>query len=158
MDKFVKVRETVFFDDLIEYGFDKPLRVINNEITQKIDLIGKGVGLKFETFYSPQHEKFVVFATNGKGFRFIFMFVEEWDGRFKSLNSTVVTDIQRVLYLNQNTKRYFKELREANIRRRALLDENDKKEFDYYCGHNQRLFRSLSRALGYTHGKVRLPV
>ncbi len=153
------IRERYLFDDKIEYGFTKPLvPVTGNPYAVEIQLTGEKYGLTMETCYSPQHEKYVIFARNGRGFRWIFLFVEDpKTKRFRPLDRRTVTLVREILWYNQDKKRFFKDMREQRIAQAQMKDYKEKEEFDYVCSQHQRLFRMLSRSLGYTHGKTRLP-
>jgi len=155
----VQVKERYLFDDLIEYGFRiPPIHILNDPHAVRIGAIGKGYGLTLETFYSPQHEKFIIFARNGHGFRWIFLFVEELGGGFRPLDSRTTLVVRQVLWYNQNKRRFFKEMREQRWNESEEKSKKEKEEFNYVCSQHRRLFRMLGRALGMSSsGKTRLP-
>ena len=106
MPKFPPVRVArgwYLFDDTLEYNFTRPLvPVLRDTHAVEIASIGRRYGLRLETFYSSQHGKFFIFATNGKGFRWIFLVVEDPNKKFRPLDARTLLLVRQIFWYNQN--------------------------------------------------------
>jgi hypothetical protein len=148
-------------DEFTEMGFHtmNPIRISSdaNNVTPKLYKLGKQNGITLEVFFVSALQRFVIFGRNGRGLRWMFLKVENSDHSFRNLDSRTINEAKKIFWINQNVVKFFM----GERRKRESEKENqfykEKAEFEYIGKYSQRLFRRLSRALGYSSGKTNIP-
>jgi len=131
-----------------------------NLFVKQIVQIGRNQGLTLEVLYSPDLEKFIIFATNFKGFRWIFFTVEEPGGAFRPLDGRAVQHTKQILYHSRSKKArkdFFLGLGKAREEAKKKRDEDSLDMLTYMGGEYRRTFQALGRITGVNPGKVKRP-
>ena len=123
---------------------------VDGLVADKVRQVGKNNGLRLEIYLIPAKHTWYVFGVNTKGIRWLFFKTDQ-------LTGDMVTETRKIFWANRNQVKFFKEMR---ARQREASRQARTKQFEeiaYVGGQYRRVFKGMSRLLGYGGGKVRSP-
>ena len=130
---------------------------VQSAAASKIRKIGRQNGLNLQIFYSGFDERFLIFATNGRGFRTHFLTVETQGGGFRPLDSETVDKVQEIIYWSKNQTKYNKMLVEKRKEVEQTRNQEQLQELEYAAAQYRGVFKRMGRMLGIERGKTRFP-
>jgi hypothetical protein len=153
-----KTANRVSYNDFVEGDFDiPPTFIANNNYMNEINRVAKEKSLTYYLYFAPSKERFFLTVTNKYGFNTFFMWIEEPDGSFRPVDNRTVIHVKQTLEYFQNSRLFYKALREKREEVKNNKDKKELEEFNYICCNSKRLFQRVGRALGYNSGKTNLP-